>query len=85
MRLYWGIGRLIAEAPEVTVLPFYHCGLDQVYPPDLDPEKRKFYKNKAVTMLWGDPIKIKENTKFENFEQELSNIENITETLQVCY
>ena len=83
MRFYWGIGRLIQEAPGSTILPFYHIGLDQIYPPDLDPDKRKFHKNKAVTMLWGDPITFPATDKTDDVETDLLSIQKITERLQV--
>ena len=84
-RLYWGIGRLILESyPKVpTVLPFYHIGLDKVYPP-AGPNKYKFSTNNPITVLIGNPIDLTdliEQLK-ETHTDDLDILEDITKRLQ---
>ena len=31
MRFYWGVGRMLYEAPKTKLLPFYHIGLNEFY------------------------------------------------------
>ena len=31
MRFYWGVGRMLYEAPKTKLLPFYHIGLNELY------------------------------------------------------
>lgn len=84
MRFYWGIGRMVYEAPKTKILPFFHLGLNEVYPP-VGPHERTFRSDKAITMLWGEPISFEneiEAHKATNFEDELSMIESITKRLQ---
>ena len=60
-------------------------GLNEVYPP-VGPHERTFRSDKAITMLWGEPISFEneiEAHKAANFEDELSMIESITKRLQV--
>lgn len=60
-------------------------GLNEVYPP-VGPYERTFRSDKAITMLWGEPISFEneiEAHKADNFEDELSMIESITKRLQV--
>ena len=56
-----------------------------MYPP-VEPEDRKFYPNKAITMLVGEPVnfnKMIESRKINNFDDEMQLIEDITDELQV--
>ena len=85
MRLYWGIGRLILDShPKIpTVLPFYHIGLDMVYPPE-GPNKYKVSLNNPITVLVGEPLdltKMVEKLK-STYEDDLDIIELITAHLQ---
>ena len=85
MRLYWGVGRMIAEVPATTILPFYHIGLNEVYPPVDPPLERKFYKDKLITCIWGEPVnfgELVESTKIESFDDEMGLIEEITNQIQ---
>lgn len=84
-RLYWGIGRLVLESyPTVPiVLPFYHIGLDKVYPP-VGPDKYKFKTNIPITVLIGQPMDL---TDFvaelkATHDDELDIVQKITERLQ---
>ena len=70
---------------KTKILPFFHLGLNEVYPP-VGPRERTFTTDKAITMLWGEPISFEneiEAHKAANFEDELSMIESITNRLQV--
>ena len=70
---------------KTKILPFFHLGLNEVYPP-VGPHERTFRSDKAITMLWGEPISFEneiEAHKAANFEDELSMIESITKRLQV--
>ena len=76
---------MIENFRKTKILPFFHLGLNEVYPP-VGPYERTFRSDKAITMLWGEPISFEseiEAHKADNFEDELSMIESITKRLQV--
>ena len=85
MRFYWGIGRMILESyPNVPlVLPFYHIGLDKLYPPT-GPNKYSLQKDRPITMLVGEALDLTqtiEKLKAE-YTDELDIIEKLTNILQ---
>ena len=84
-RLYWGIGRLVYDSfPKVpTVLPFYHIGLDKVYPP-VGPNKYTFQRNNPITVLIGEPLDLTEFVEKLKNEccDDLDGIERVTKHLQ---
>lgn len=72
------------NSQKTKILPFFHLGLNEVYPP-VGPHERTFRSDKAITMMWGEPISFEneiEAYKATNFEDELSMIESITKRLQ---
>lgn len=63
MRLKWGIGRLIADSKvSPIVLPFWHLGMD-----DMFPTRKPYYPRAGhkITVVFGEPI---------DFEQELKTL-----------
>jgi len=66
VRLKWGVGRLISECvSEPIVLPYWHCGMNKVYPtekpmclPKSFPRVPRF--GKQVTVLFGEPVRYRE-------------------------
>ncbi|XP_060591018.1 tafazzin-like [Ruditapes philippinarum] len=61
MRLKWGVGRLIADS-EMTpiVLPYWHVGMDNVFPTRIPYYPRM---GKKVTVVIGEPIDFEEDLK----------------------
>lgn len=56
IRFKWGIGRLIAESKILPiVIPFWHCGMDQVLP---NVYPYRFRSGKRVLINFGQPIEI---------------------------
>lgn len=61
MRLKWGVGRMIFEAPVTPiVIPIWHIGMDDVLP-NYPPYVLKFRKN--LTFNYGQPIDFTEMIK----------------------
>lgn len=83
MRLKWGVGRLVSEAKAAPiVLPFYHCGLDDIMPNEKPYYRIKLFKK--TTVLFGDPIyfdKIVKDMKMKNME-EVEMRKRITDIIQ---
>ena len=67
------------------MLPFYHIGLNEVYPPVDPPLKREFHSNKLVTCIWGEPISFRQlidEFEITNFDDEMDLISRITDRIQ---
>lgn len=61
MRLKWGVGRMIYEAPVTPIiLPVWHIGMDDVLPNE-PPYVLRFRKN--ITFNYGEPIYLEDMVK----------------------